>query len=207
MSSVRTRVLGLAGGTGCGKSHLARGLVKSLGPDQVAVLSHDAYYRDLSHLPIEERERTDFDHPDSLETELLLDHLDALRAGRSIQVPKYRFHDFVREPHTTTLHPAPWVVIDGLLVLAVPELAEACDLKVFIDVPADLRLIRRIRRDQVVRNYTVEQILERYLENARPAHEALVEPSKAVADHVIENGDGRDGQDQLIRLVKAQGGI
>lgn len=201
MITERPRVLGLAGGTGCGKSHLARGLVGVHGPERIAVLPHDAYYRDLSHLSMAERARTDFDHPDSLETELLLEHLEALRSGRGIEVPSYRFGDFVRESVTTPLEPAPWIVVEGLLVLAVPELAQACDLRIFVDVPADLRLVRRIRRDQVVRKYTVEQILDRYLSDARPAHLALVEPSKSVADHVVENEDGEAGLEQLLRLL------
>ena len=142
----RPLVIGVAGGSGSGKSTVAEAMIRELAPTPVAHLAHDAYYRDLAHLPMEERSRQNFDHPDSLETELLVSHIDALREGETVRIPRYDFGRHVRRDETRVLDPAPVVLVEGVLILSDPDLRERLDLRVFVDTAADVRLARRLRR-------------------------------------------------------------
>ncbi|BBM68555.1 uridine kinase [Rhodothermus marinus] len=184
----RPVVIGIAGGSGSGKTTVLRRIVEAFGPDRIAVLEHDAYYRDLSHLPFEARTQVNFDHPDALETSLLRAHLEALLAGRPVEKPVYNFTTHTREPYTVRVEPRPVIIVEGILVLAEPELRELMDIKLYVDAPDDVRLIRRIRRDLQERGRSIESILEQYERTVRPMHLEFVEPSKRLADVIIPGG-------------------
>ncbi len=181
-------VIGIAGGSGSGKSTVVSTLVDELGTDTVGVLEHDAYYRDLSHIPLQERAFFNFDHPDTLETDLLLDHLDELKMGQSIEKPIYDFTNYTRTGETEEINPLPIIVVEGILVLADPRRADRMDIKVFVDADSDVRLSRRIKRDMVERSRSLESILEQYEQTVRPMHLKFVEPSKREADIIIPHG-------------------
>jgi len=185
-SSARTTlIVAIGGGTGSGKTTFAHRLVASLPHGVATVLDHDAYYRDLSARPFAERCRANFDHPDSLENELLDRHLEALRAGQRIEKPRYDFSIHTRVPGGEPLEPSTLIVVEGILALAVPMLRRHYDLKLFVDAPADLRLLRRIRRDLVERGRDIDGIAAQYESTVRPMHEAFVEPSRQHADLVL----------------------
>ncbi|MBL8722550.1 MAG: uridine kinase [Planctomycetes bacterium] len=175
----------LAGGSGSGKTSLTRALLGQLGATRCAVLDHDSYYRDLAHLPLAQRAATNFDHPDSLESDLLAHHLAELRAGRAVQRPDYDFTSHTRKATSTRVEPRPIVLCEGILLLAAPELRSAFDLRVYVDTPADVRALRRVRRDIVERGRTVDSVFEQYLTTVRPMHEQFVEPARATADLVL----------------------
>lgn len=188
-------LVGVAGGSGSGKTTIARSIVEALPAHHVAAIEHDAYYRDLSHLSQEERARVNFDHPDSLDTELFVEHLDALRAGRPVEKPRYDFARHVRETETTRVESAPIVVVEGILVLALEAVRSRLDVKLYVDTDADIRLMRRMRRDIEHRGRTFAQIRAQYYETVRPMHLAFVEPSKRFADVIIPEG----GQNRVAR--------
>ncbi|MBL8737181.1 MAG: uridine kinase [Planctomycetes bacterium] len=175
----------IAGGSGSGKTSLTRALVGLLGQDRCAVLDHDSYYRDLSHLPPATRAETNFDHPESLESELMAEHVRALRAGRAVERPVYDFSVHTRTHATRRVEPRPIIVCEGILLLAVPELRDAFDLRVYVDTPPDVRALRRVQRDIVERGRTVESVVLQYLETVRPMHERFVEPARETADLVL----------------------
>ena len=181
----RPFTVAIAGGSGSGKTSLTRALVGLLGQDGCAVLDHDSYYRDLSHLPPATRAEINFDHPESLESDLLASHLDALRAGRPVERPIYDFAVHSRTGRTRRVEPRPVIVCEGILLLAVPELRSAFDLRVYVDAPADVRALRRVQRDIVERGRTVESVVQQYLETVRPMHERFVEPARETADLVL----------------------
>lgn len=185
---VRPVVLGVAGGSGSGKSTVVRAVGRELEEGTTCVLHHDAYYRDLSHLPFEDRVGVNFDHPDSLETELMVEHVRRLLAGVEVEVPTYDFATHTRAAATERRTPTPVVILDGILVLADPRLREVMDLKVFVDTEADLRLIRRIRRDVIRRGRTADSVIAQYEATVRPMHLEFVEPSKRWADLVVPEG-------------------
>lgn len=185
---VRPIVVGVAGGTGSGKSTVVSAIEERLGPDRVGVIHHDAYYRDLSDLPPEARERVNFDHPDALETSLLVEHLEALGRGEPVEVPVYDFATHTREEWTRRLRPTAVLVVDGILVLAEPELRGRMDLSLFVDTDADLRFIRRLHRDMRERGRSVESVVAQYEDSVRPMHIEFVEPSKRFADVIIPEG-------------------
>ncbi|MDE2996949.1 MAG: uridine kinase [Bacteroidota bacterium] len=184
----RPVIIGLAGGSGSGKSTILHRLLADLGPERVSVLEHDAYYRDLAHLPMEERMRVNYDHPDSLETELLVAHIEALLAGKTVDKPTYDFTQHTRADWTLTIRPTPIIIVEGILVLAEAELTKRMDIRLFVDTDDDIRLIRRIRRDMVERGRSLESILEQYETTVRPMHIEFVEPSKRKADVIIPRG-------------------
>ncbi len=185
-------VVGVAGGSGSGKTTVARALVNALPAGHVAWLEHDAYYRQQRELPFEERVKTNYDHPDSLDNELFAAHLDALRAGNAVDRPAYDFASHTRADETVRIEPAPVIVVEGILVLADPALRARMDLKVFVDTDADIRVIRRIRRDLEQRGRTFAQVRAQYYETVRPMHLAFVEPSKRYADVIVpEGGENR----------------
>ncbi len=184
----RPLVIGIAGGSGSGKTTISEAVVETVGPDLVTLIQHDAYYRDLAHLDLDARAAVNFDHPDSLETELLIAHLGELRAGRPIERPVYDFSRHVRTAATVTVVPETVVLVEGILVLAEAELREMFDLKIYIDTDADLRLLRRLRRDIVERGRTVDSVMTQYLGTVRPMHLQFVEPSKRYADIIVPEG-------------------
>ena len=183
-----TLVIGIAGGTGSGKTTIARKIVEALPPGTAVLMDHDSYYRDLSHLPMEERVKVNFDHPDSLDNDLLIEHIKALRAGNGVNKPIYDFKQHTRLPETEPVPWAPVVVVEGILILADPKVRELLDIKVFVDTDADIRLFRRIRRDMRDRGRSFESIRAQYYATVRPMHLQFVEPSKRWADLIIPEG-------------------
>jgi uridine kinase len=203
-------VLGIAGGTGSGKTTVAEGLVAGLPTGSVIVLDHDAYYRDRSRLSPAERLAINYDHPDAMETELLVAHLASLRAGQSVEIPQYDFREHVRRPETRRVAPAAVVLVEGILVLADGRLRAQMDLKIFVDTDADLRLMRRMGRDIEQRGRTFAQVREQYDTTVRPMHVAFVEPSKRFADLIVpEGGENRPALDAIVghlaRVISAGG--
>lgn len=186
-------VLGIAGGSGSGKSTIARAVLEALPPGRGVMLQQDHYYRPQTHLPESERERVNYDHPDALELDLLAQHLDALRSGKSIQRPTYDFTVHDRAKEGVLVEPAAIIVVEGILVLADERLRSRFEVKLYVDTDPDIRVMRRIRRDLEHRGRTFGQIRKQYYESVRPMHLAFVEPSKRFADIVIPEG----GQNQV----------
>jgi len=192
-------VLGIAGGSGSGKSTISRAILAALPTGSGVLLEQDHYYRAQGHLPLEERERVNYDHPDALELDLLCEHLDALRAGRGIDRPSYDFANHDRAKEGLRIEPAPVIVVEGILALADERLRARFDVKVFVDTDADIRLMRRIRRDLEQRGRTFAQVRKQYYETVRPMHLAFVEPSKRFADIIIpEGGQNRVALDLIL---------
>lgn len=187
---VRPVVIGIAGGSGSGKSTVLDRLLDGLGDDSVdvSILDHDAYYVDLAHRSPEERAGFNFDHPDALETGMLVEQLDRLIGGSPVEKPIYDFTTHTRTERTETVEPAPVVIVEGILVLAEPDLVERMDIRIFIDADDDIRLIRRIRRDMEDRGRSLESVMSQYEKTVRPMHIEFVEPSKRKADIIIPNG-------------------
>ena len=181
-------VIGIAGGSGSGKTTVLRRVMERFGPRRIALLDHDAYYRPLDHLAPEDRARFNFDHPDALETDLMVDHLDALLAGEGVEKPTYDFETHSRRDETERVESRPVILIDGILVLAEPALRERMDVKIYVDAPDDVRLMRRIERDLHERGRSIESILDQYRRTVRPMHLEFVEPSKRHADVIIPRG-------------------
>lgn len=178
-------IVGIAGGSGAGKSTVVETLRRRLAPDTVAVINHDAYYRDLSHLPPAERAEVNFDRPEALETDLLVQHLQDLREGVIVRAPVYDFSTHTRSAEVTAVHPRPVILVDGILVLALPELRALLDVKVYVDADPDIRFIRRLKRDVEERGRTLECVTRQYLTSTRPMHLELVEDSRGYADVVV----------------------
>lgn len=181
-------LIGIAGGTGSGKTTVARKIYESLQLDSAVFLDHDSYYRDLGHLPREERVRVNFDHPDSLDNELLVEHLDRLIRREPIQKPIYDFAAHTRTAESVLLHPRDVVLVEGILLFAEAALRDRFDLKIFVDTEPDVRFIRRLRRDLEMRGRTLETVVEQYLTTVRPMHWEFVEPSKRYADIILPRG-------------------
>lgn len=181
-------VIGVAGGTGSGKTTVASRILDRVGTEHITYIAHDAYYRDLSHLPERLRAQVNFDHPDALETELLVEHLKQLREGHPVEIPIYDFTAHVRTERKRQIDVAPVVIVEGILVFVEPELRRLFDVKIYIDTDADVRFIRRLRRDIEERGRSVESVCEQYLSTVRPMHLEFVEPSKRYADVIIPEG-------------------
>ena len=186
--SVRSVIVGVSGGTASGKTTIFEAILDRVGRDKVAFIQHDAYYVDLSHLPVAERRKVNFDHPDALESDLLVTHLDALRRGQAVEVPVYDFSTYVRREQTRRVEPRPVILVEGILIFAERELRRRFDIKIYVDADADLRFIRRLQRDITERGRTMEAVIEQYLETVRPMHLEFVEPSKRYADVIIPTG-------------------
>ena len=198
-------VLGIAGGSGSGKTTISRAILDALPPGAGILLEQDHYYRAQPDMPFEQRERVNYDHPDALETDLLIAHLDALRAGHAIIRPTYDFAAHDRSADGLRLAPAPVVVVEGILVLADPRLRERFDAKVFVDTDADIRLMRRIRRDLEQRGRSFAQVRKQYYDSVRPMHMAFVEPSKRFADIILpEGGQNRVALELLLGSVRGR---
>jgi uridine kinase len=181
-------VIGIAGGTGSGKTTVARAIVSRVGEERIAFLSHDAYYRDFVDLPKTILDGKNFDHPDSLETELLVRHLKALRQGMVVETPVYDFKVHRRSSETRRVEPRKVILVDGILIYVEPELRKLFDVKIFVDTDADIRLIRRIKRDIAERGRTLENVVAQYEATVRPMHLEFVEPSKRYADLIVPEG-------------------
>lgn len=197
-------VIGVAGGSGSGKTTVVRRIIESLGDDQVSLLEHDKYYRDRGDLRLEERAALNYDHPDSLETDLLVRHVNDLRAGRPVDVPNYDFARFARERDTTTVPPRRAIIVEGILIFTDPELRRLMDVKVFVDADDDTRFIRRLQRDLAERGRTVQSVIDQYLGTVKPMHLEFVEPSKRYADVIIPlGGHNTVAIDMLLTLIRS----
>ncbi len=181
-------VIGVAGGSGSGKTTVVNHIVNTVGGDNMVLLQHDSYYRDLKHIPFEERIKQNYDHPAALETELLIRHINALQNGYSIKSPIYDFKNHVRAEEYNTYTPMPIILVDGILIFYEKELRDLMDIKVFVDTDDDLRLLRRLKRDIHERNRDVVSVLNQYEKFVRPMHLEFVEPSKRYADIIIPHG-------------------
>jgi uridine kinase len=201
----RPVIIGIAGGSGSGKTTIAESLVEGLA-GRAAVIQHDAYYRHMPELSFEERSQVNYDHPASLETELLVEHLVALRSGKSVEKPAYDFSSHLRSDQVVRIEPSPVIVVEGILVLAEPELCAELDLKVFVDTDADIRLARRIERDIEERGRTLSSVIAQYFASVRPMHVEFVEPSKGHADVVIADGFSPHAVDELVRMIRPRHG-
>ncbi len=185
---MRSVTIGVAGGSGSGKTTVAHRILDLVGAEHIAYIPHDAYYKDLGHLPLEERFKVNFDHPDALETPLLIEHLRRLQAGEAVDIPIYDFTTYTRTRETRRVEPAPIILVEGILIFAEPTLREMFDVKLFVDTDADIRLIRRLQRDMRERGRSFESIIKQYLTTVRPMHLEFVEPSKRYADVIIPEG-------------------
>ncbi len=197
--------VGVAGGSGSGKTSVVERIIQGLAPHAVTLIHHDSYYRDYSHLPPEERARVNFDHPDALETELLVRHLDQLAAGHAIAVPEYDFTAHVRTDRSHTAPPTPVVIVDGILVLGDPDLRSRLGIKIYVDTDADLRFLRRLTRDLQHRGRSMESVIQQYLETVRPMHLEFVEPSKRYADIIVpDGGENRVAVDMVVAKLESE---
>jgi uridine kinase len=202
---MRPFVIGIGGGSGSGKTTIARSLRDELEAHEAALIEQDCYYRDLGHLGFEQRAAVNFDHPDALELELCAAHLDALVRGETIDKPRYDFERHVRAAETDRVEPRPVVIVEGILVLADAGLRRRMDLKLFVDTDSDIRLMRRIRRDLEHRGRSFAQVRRQYYDTVRPMHLAFVEPSKRHADLIIpEGGENRPALELLLGAIRSR---
>jgi uridine kinase len=198
----RPVIVGIAGGTGSGKTTVAERVQEGLGA-RSRIIQHDWYYRELTELSFEERCQVNFDHPESLDNDFLVQHLQELKEGRSVEAPQYDFATHSRSPETLTIEPLPVLIVEGILIFSIPELRKLFDIKLYVDTDADLRVFRRIRRDIRERGRDFESIRAQYYETVRPMHLEFVEPSKRWADLIIpEGGDNRIALDVIIERLR-----
>ena len=196
-------IIGIAGGTGSGKTTVVRRIIESLSENEVAVLPLDSYYKDSSHVPVEERQNINFDHPDAFEWSLLSRHVAMLREGRSIEQPTYSYLTCTRQPETIHIEPREVIIIEGILALCDKKLRSMMDLKIFVDADPDERLIRVIQRDVVERGRTAEAVMERYTRILKPMHQQFIEPCKRYADLIVpEGGNNQVAIDILTMYIK-----
>ncbi|HVF57162.1 MAG TPA: uridine kinase [Pyrinomonadaceae bacterium] len=181
-------IIGICGGTGSGKTTVANRILDSVTKSEVAFLQQDSYYRNLDEMPLDYRQKINFDHPDAIDNDLLVEHLRALKRGEAVELPLYDFKQHARRDETLRMEPTPIIIIEGILIFADQRLLDEMDIKVFVDTPDDIRFIRRLRRDVAERGRTVESVIEQYLATVRPMHMQFVEPSKRYADVIIPEG-------------------
>lgn len=193
-------IIGVAGGSGSGKTTVVNQIIKAIGKEQIVVIQHDSYYRNLEHLSFEERTRQNFDHPSALETELMIRHLEALKNGYQVEVPIYDFTKHIRKEEKRLVQPKKIILVDGILIFNEQELRELMDIKLYVDTDDDIRLLRRIRRDIIERDRSLEGVLKQYEKHVRPMHLEFVEPSKRYADIIIPHG----GENEIaLEMVNA----
>ena len=192
-------LVGVAGGSGSGKTTVARALAASFRAEQVQIVLMDSYYRDRAGVPFEERTRINYDHPDAFDEPLLVEQVQALKAGRAVEQPVYDFTRHERSAERVHVEPSRVIIVEGILVLAVETLRPLLDLKLFVDTPADLRFLRRLRRDVAERGRTIDSVIEQYLATVRPMHDAFIEPSRRHADLIIPEGGHNEIAVDLIR--------
>jgi uridine kinase len=181
-------VIGVAGGTGSGKTTVAREILRRAGAGQISLIQHDAYYKDLGDLPLAQRAMQNFDHPDALDNNLLIAHLRELKASRAVEIPVYDFTTHTRTAETLRVEPRRVILVEGILIFADPTLRYLMDVKIYVDTDADIRFIRRLERDIAERDRTMESVIRQYMATVRPMHQEFVEPSKRSADVIIPEG-------------------
>ena len=186
-NTARPLTIGVAGGSGSGKTTVSQAILDRFGEERITYLQHDSYYCDLAHLPLEQRRQVNFDHPNAFDNDLFITHVDALLRGETVAVPTYDFASYTRGP-AHMVQAAPVILIEGILIFADAALRERLDIKLFVDAESDLRIIRRLQRDIIERGRTVETVIEQYLTTVRPMHLEFVEPSKCYADIIIPRG-------------------
>jgi uridine kinase len=191
-------VVGIAGGTASGKTTVARKIHQALSSNRVAFLDQDAYYKDLSDLPLEERREVNFDHPDAFDTELLVEQLKALKSGRAIHKPVYDFVSSTRQPATVPVEPGDLILIEGILVLHIPAVRQELDVRIFVDAEDDVRIIRRLTRDIKERGRDFDHVVAQYFRHVRPMHMGFVEPSKRYADIIVPHGGNNDTAIEML---------
>ena len=197
-------VIGVAGGSGSGKTTVVRRIVDSQGTERVTVLDHDRYYRDRNDLRFEERAALNYDHPDALETDLMVRHLNDLRAGKAVEVPSYDFSRYARLTTTEHVSPRRVIIVEGILVFVDQALRSLMDIKVFVDTDADTRFIRRLKRDVADRGRTMDSVIDQYQTTVKPMHLEFVEPSKRYADIIIpQGGHNTVAVDLLLTLIRS----
>lgn len=200
----RSLVIGICGGTGSGKTTISSRIMESLPNESVIMLAQDHYYKDLPHMSYEERSKQNFDHPDSIDTALMAGHVRALREGQAIERPSYDFTQHRRREETVRIDPRPALIVEGILIFENQELRELMDIKIFVDTDADLRFIRRLKRDIEDRGRTVSSVIQQYLSTVRPMHNMFVETSKRYADVIIpEGGYNEVGIDLVIQKIRS----
>jgi len=197
----RSLVIGIAGGSGSGKTTISESVLEEVGPDAV-LIQHDSYYRHNPGLPFEERTKINYDHPDSLETDLLVKHVSELVAGAPVDIPVYDFNQHVRSDETRNVKPAPVILLEGILVLAEVEMRALMDLKIYVDTESDVRLARRLSRDITERGRSAESVISQYLETVRPMHLQFVEPSKRYADLIVPEGYNPGAVGTVIHMIQ-----
>lgn len=198
-------IIGICGGTGSGKTTIARRIVETIGAAKVVLLEQDSYYRNLSDMPLDARRKANFDHPDSIDSELIVNHLRRLKGGLPIEMPIYDFRTHTRTTAVETINPKPVVLIEGILIFAERRILEQLDVKVFVDTPDDIRFIRRLRRDIEERGRTMESVVEQYLVTVRPMHHEFVEASKRHADLIVpEGGNSGISVEMLCSLIRGK---
>ncbi|CAN5290882.1 uridine kinase [soil metagenome] len=196
-------IIGICGGTGSGKTTLARKIIESVGRGEVILVEQDSYYRNLSDMPLDERHEANFDHPDSIDSEMLVNHLKRLKSGQSIEMPIYDFVTHTRSDESEYIEPKPVVIVEGILIFAEPRVLDLLDVRIFVDTPDDIRLIRRLKRDINERGRSFERTLWQYEHTIRPMHFEFVEPSKRHADIIIpEGGNPEITNDFICGLVR-----
>lgn len=197
-------IIGVAGGSGSGKTTVVRDIIGDLGRQHVSVIQHDSYYYDRSDVPPDERVNINYDHPDALETSLLVSHLETLKSGSPVEVPVYDFTNHARTDRTVTVDPKRAIIVEGILILVDKGLRNLMDIKVFVDTDSDLRIIRRLHRDIAERGRSFESVIQQYQQSVRPMHLEFVEPSKRYADVIIpQGGHNRVAVDMLITKVRS----
>lgn len=196
-------VIGIAGGTGSGKTTVVNEILKQVGEDIVSYIPHDAYYKEFEELPPNQKAAINYDHPNSLDTALMIQHIELLKSGKKIDLPIYDFTTHSRTKETIAISPNPVIIVEGILIFTDPVLRDLCDIKIFVDTDADIRLIRRIRRDISERGRTVESVLRQYESTVRPMHLEFVEPVKRYADVIIpEGGYNEVALDMVIARIE-----
>ena len=198
-------IIGIAGGTASGKTTVVRSIHENLPADRVALIPQDAYYKDMGHLPMEERLKVNYDHPDAFEFDLLLEHICRLKAGNTVEVPIYDYVTCTRTPRTRTVQPQEVIIIEGIMIMTDPRLRDQMDIKSFVDADADDRLMRRIKRDVRERGRTVDSVLEAYETRVKPMHNLFIEPSKRYADIIVpQGGNNHVAVDVLTSMIRAK---
>lgn len=199
-------IVGIAGGTGAGKTALARAIIDRINSQDVVIIQHDSYYKDRSHLPPPEREKLNYDHPNALDTDLLIQHLKELIKGNKIEIPVYDFTTHCRSDKLIQVKPAKVIILEGILLLANSKLRELMDVKIFVNADNDIRFIRRLQRDVKERNRSVDSVIKQYIKTTRPMHMEFVEPSKKYADTIVSDALNRTTIEAIVCMLKDKTG-
>lgn len=194
-------IIGIAGGTGCGKTTVVKQIVNELPENEVCVISQDSYYKDTSHLRYEERTKINFDHPQSIDFKLLGEHLTALRKGETIEQPVYSFVEHNRTKETVLTKPSKVIIVEGILILTNPKIREMFDIKIYVQTDSDERLIRRLKRDIAERGRDIEEVLDRYQNTLKPMHQQFIDPTKEFADLIIPNNNYNNVAIDIVRTI------